>query len=77
MQKPSEMIRSHINGTGTGFDLDDLMTRDTGGIYDEIMERLVDIHRRFRTPNHRIGTSNPDSFGELENLARELDDRGY
>jgi hypothetical protein len=77
MEKPSEMIRSHISGTGSGFELDDLMTRRTGGIYDQILKRLVDIHRRFRTPEYRIGTSNPASFDELEGFAAELEKQGH
>ena len=77
MQKPSEMIRSHIGGSGNGFELDDLMTQRTGGVYDRIVERLVEIHRRFQTSDYRIGTSNPASFDELEELACELEQQGH
>lgn len=76
MQKPSEMIRLHISGKGGGFELDDLMTRRTGGIYDQIVQRLIDIHQRFRTAEYRIGTSNPGSFDELQDLAAELEQQG-
>lgn len=77
MRKPSEMIRSHIDGVGNGFELDDLMSRHTGGVYDEVTARLLEIHQRFRTADHPIGTANPDSFPDLTNLAEDLERRGY
>lgn len=75
-QKPSEQIRSHLQGTGTGFELDDLMTRRIGGIYEEISSRLEAIHQRYRTSEYPIGTSNPASFASLEELAVELQQQG-
>lgn len=76
MQKPSELIRVHIAGAGNGYELDDLTSRWTGKLYDEISDRIFEIHERFRTPEYRIGTSNPASFGELSELADELERRG-
>lgn len=76
MNKPSELIREHITGD-SGFELDDLMSRWTGGIYDEIVQRLISIHREFRCQRYPIGTSNPASFDQLEALADELESRGY
>jgi hypothetical protein len=77
MIKPSELIRLHISGAGNGFELDDLMSAWTGGIYDEISERIVQIHHGFKNKQYKIGTSNPDSYEELERLASELEQRGY
>jgi hypothetical protein len=77
MQKPSEMIRIHTAEAGNGFELDDLMSRWTGGIYDEITNRIVAIHGRYKTAEFRIGTSNPESFDELNELADELERRGH
>lgn len=77
MKKPSQLIRAHIDGTGNGYELDDLVSRWKGQIHDEIGDRLVAIHRRFRTENYPIGTSNPESFDQLEQLAKELEERGY
>lgn len=77
MEKPSELIRRHIDGSGSGFELDDLMSRWTGAVYDQTVEKLVSIHRRFRTEKYPIGTSNPASFDELCGLAAELEARGH
>lgn len=74
--KPSEQIRTHIRGTGSGFELDDLLTRRTGGVYDQISTRISEIERRFRTPQYPVGTVNPASFQSLEELAMELEQQG-
>ena len=76
MDKPSSLIRSHIEGRGSGYELDDLMSGCSGGVYDEITDRVVAIHRKYRTEAYRIGTSNPESFPALEELALELEQRG-
>lgn len=77
MKKPSELIRAHISGTGNGFELDDLMSRWTGAVYDDISEKIIEIHQRFKTDQFMIGTSNPDSFHELSKLADQLEQEGY
>lgn len=74
--KPSEQIKAHIRGTGSGYDLDDLLTRNTGGVYETISDRIREIHLKFRTREFPIGISNPMSFTELEALAAELEESG-
>jgi hypothetical protein len=76
MWKPSQIIRRHLDHSEGGFELDDLMTRWSGGVYDEIMQRIISIHQKFRTEEYPIGTSNPDSYAELGELAGELEAKG-
>jgi len=77
MKKPSELIRLHLSGGGNGYELDDVMSQRVGGIYDEILKRITSIHEQFRTSMYPIGTSNPDSFVQLEALASELEAQGF
>lgn len=74
---PSEYIRTHVEGGGNGFELDDLLSRYKGEIYREIARRIIDIHRRYRTPEYPIGTSNPACYAELLLLADELESDGH
>lgn len=61
-----ESIEKHIDGRGTGFELDDVVSG--GGYPKELEDRIYQISVRFRTPEYPIGTDNPASFKELRKL---------
>lgn len=64
-----EAIDRHIHSTGTGFDLDDAMS--SGRYPKEVTDRLYEISQKYRTVEHPLGVTNPDSFDDLRRLASE------
>ena len=73
----SEALRHHIEGTGTGFEVDDLMSwSPTTEQEEKAIAPLLDIHERYRSDDYAIGTSNPASFAEIRALAEHLKAEG-
>ena len=64
-----EAIERHINSTGNGFELDDVISN--GRFPDDVTDRIIELARKYRTAQYPIGTSNPDSFEELRSLASQ------
>jgi hypothetical protein len=74
-RKPSEFIRRHLDGTGSGYDLDDLVTLGRSDLED-VAQEVVAISMRHRTLEYPIGISNPASEPELRALAERLEAEG-
>ena len=73
----SEALIHHVEGTGTGFEVDDLMTwSPTPEQEEKAIRPLLDIHERYRSDEYAIGTSNPASFAEIRALAERLRSEG-
>lgn len=73
----SEALIHHVEGTGTGFEVDDLMTwSPTPEQEEKAIAPLLDIHERYRSDSYPIGTSNPASFAEIRALAERLKAEG-
>ena len=69
----SEALLHHVEGTGRGYEIDDLMSwSPTPEQEEKAITPLLDIHRRYRSPKYPIGTSNPASFAEIRALAERL-----
>ena len=69
----SEALVHHVEGTGTGCEVDDLMTWSPTPEQDEkVIRPLLDIHARYRSEEYPIGISNPASFAEVKALANRL-----
>lgn len=69
----SEAIMHHVEGTGTGFEVDDLMSwSPTPEQQEKAVAPLLDIHERYRSDEYPVGTTNPASFAELRDLAERL-----
>ena len=62
-----QLIERHITGTGNGFEVDDILSNDA--FPKEIIDRIIEIERTYRTEIYTIGISNPASFPELQELA--------
>jgi hypothetical protein len=73
--KASEFIRRHLNGTGSGFDLDDLVSLGRADLED-VAQEVVAISSRYRTPEYPVGISNPDADAELRAVAERLEVEG-
>jgi hypothetical protein len=73
----SEALLHHVEGTGTGYEIDDLMTwSPTPEQEEKAVAPLLDIHERYRSAEYPIGTSNPASFDEIRALAERLRAQG-
>ncbi|MES2857297.1 MAG: hypothetical protein V4692_15615 [Bdellovibrionota bacterium] len=76
-RKPSRAIFDHVDGTGNGFELDDLLTikadDDLSAHEKIVIEQITAIHAEFRTDAYPVGTSNPASFDKLRRLAEKLE----
>jgi hypothetical protein len=75
--KPSDALIRHVNGTGSGYELDDF----TYGFYSEEVEReaiepLLAINRQYTTDEHPLGISNPAAYQAIRELADELRAKG-
>lgn len=71
--RPSEALIHWVEGTGRGFDLDDLIS--SGRYRDreaEFARPLMDINKRYSTAEHPIGLTNPAAFEDIRNLAAQL-----
>jgi hypothetical protein len=62
-----ELIERHITSSGTGFEIDDIISG--GAFSNEVVNAIYDIDRRYRTEIYKMGSSNPASFAELQKLA--------
>ena len=73
----SEALLHHVRGTGTGWEIDDLMTwSPTPEQEEKVIGPLLDIHERYRSADYPIGIANPASIAEIEALAERLRDEG-
>ena len=73
----SEALIHHIEGTGTGFEVDDLMSWSPTPEQDEkAIAPLLRIHEQYRSIEYPIGISNPASFAEIRALAERLRSEG-
>jgi hypothetical protein len=73
----SEALIHHIDGTGTGFEVDDLISwSPTPKQEEEAIKPLLDISERYRSDAYPIGVSNPASFNEIRALAERLRSQG-
>jgi hypothetical protein len=74
-RKPSEYLRGHLGGSG--YDLDDLAHAHQGDpAYEDAIEEVLAISRRFSTADYPIGISNPASDDDLRTLAERLESEG-
>ena len=68
--KLKNQIRHHIDGTGNGYDLDDVMSR---GLYPEwVSDAIYDIAKKHENGEYPIGISNPASNIDLELLIEKV-----
>ena len=73
----SEALMHHVDGTGTGFEVDDLMSwSPTPEQEEKAIRPLLDIHERYSSDEYPIGISNPASFAEIRILAERLRTEG-
>jgi len=69
----SEALLHHVEGTGTGFEIDDLMTwSPTPDQEAKAVQPLLVIHEKYRSDEYPIGLNNPASFAEIRGLAERL-----
>jgi len=69
----SEALTHHIEGTGTGWEIDDLMSWTPNREEDKrAIDALLDIHERYRCEEYPIGVTNPASIPEMRELADRL-----
>lgn len=69
----SEALIRHIEGTGTGYEVDDLMTwSPTPEQVEKAIGPLLEIDARYRSAEYPIGIGNPASFAEIRALAERL-----
>ena len=74
----SEALIHHVEGTGTGFEVDDLISwSPTPEQEEKVIRPLLDINERYRSAEYRIGVSNPASFDEIRILAERLRSQGF
>jgi hypothetical protein len=76
MERPSVLIMRHVDDSGNGYELDDLLSMKNSVRMDDIIERIITIHKRHATIVYPIGTSNPAAIEELRSLAIELQAEG-
>ena len=74
-RKPSEFIRHHLDGTGSRFDLDDLVSLGRPEL-DDVAQEVVAISFRFQTPEYPVGIANPEAHSDLLALAERLEAEG-
>ena len=73
----SEALFRHVEGTGTGYEIDDLMTwSPTPEQQAQAVTALFDIHERYCSAEYPIGISNPAAFEEIRALAERLRAQG-
>lgn len=75
--KPSDALLRHVNGTGSGYELDDF----THGFYSEEVEReaiepLLAIDKKYITSEYPLGINNPAAFPAIRDLADKLRAKG-
>lgn len=67
MKRLSDLIEAHINDTGTGFEMDDIIS--IGRYPDEVVQAILAIEKQNRSSRYKFGLSNPASFPALRALA--------
>jgi len=73
----SEALIRHVEGTGTGYEIDDLMSwSPTPEQEEKAVAPLLDIHERYCSDEYPIGVTNPASFSEIRALAERLRAQG-
>ena len=73
----SEALLRHVESTGSGYEIDDLMSwSPTPDQEEKAIAPLLDIHERYRSAEYPIGISNPASFEEIRALAERLRAQG-
>jgi hypothetical protein len=73
----SEALLRHVDGRGTGYEIDDLMSWSPSEEQEQkAIAPLLEISERYATNEYPIGISNPASFGELRALAEGLRAQG-
>jgi hypothetical protein len=65
-----EAIWQHISGTGTGFELDDVMS--SGRYSKDVLDAIYQIHDKYRTNEYPVGISNPECFNELKKVGERF-----
>ena len=69
----SSYLRRHLDGTGNGFDLDDLISGHTGDpLYDEAIEAVSSL----MLVHQDQGLASAEARTELEALAVKLEQEG-
>lgn len=73
----SDALRRHVDGTGSGWEIDDLISwSPTLDQENEAIKPLLEIHHRYRNAQYPIGINNPDSFEDIIRLAILLESKG-
>lgn len=69
----SQALMHHVEGTGSGFEIDDLMSwSPTAEQEEKTLRPLLRISEQYRSDEYPIGLSNPASFPEIRALAERL-----
>jgi hypothetical protein len=75
-RKPSEFVRDHLNGTGNGFELDDLVSSGHPD-WEDVAQRLVEINLRHNVPGEPpLGVYTDRAREDLLKLAEDLEAQG-
>ena len=73
----SEALLRHVEGRGTGNEIDDLMSWSPSQEQEEkAIAPLLEISERYATNEYPIGISNPASFDDIRALAEGLREQG-
>jgi len=73
----SEALMRHVDGSGAGYELDDLLSwSPTPEQEEKAVAPLLEIHERYRSAEYPIGVTNPASFDEIRALAERLRAQG-
>ena len=77
-RKPSEYLRRHLDGTGDGYELDDLASLHAGELgWEDVIKRLVEINKRHSQAGEApLGIYKNEARGDLRTLAEELEGQG-
>lgn len=69
----SDALMRHVEGRGTGYEIDDLMHwSPTPEQEEKAIAPLLEISERYGTNEYPVGISNPASFAEIRALAERL-----
>ena len=73
---PSTALFHHVDGSGSGYELDDLMSLSPTAQHGKVIRPLLAIHDRYRCAEYPSGTNNPASFHDIRALAEKLEGNG-